>query len=58
MISTDVLYDFPKEQGFTPVNFCVDPEDWAVVVYTGQDLSRGHPCGVLPMAKIRNCRVR
>lgn len=27
MIGTDLLYDFPKQQDFTPMQFCVDPED-------------------------------
>jgi hypothetical protein len=44
MIGSDVLYDFPKHQGFTPVNFIVDPVDWAVIAYTGED-ENGEPYG-------------
>jgi hypothetical protein len=34
MIGTDVLYDFHKHQGYTPLNFIVDPIDWSVIAYT------------------------
>jgi len=44
MIGVDVLYDFPKYEGYTPVNFIVDPVDWAVVAYTGED-EFGEPYG-------------
>ena len=37
MIGTDVLYDFSGNAGFDPLNFVVDSEDWAVIVYTGQN---------------------
>lgn len=45
MVGTDVLYDFPKENGWTPLNFVVDEEDCAVIAYTGEDdngLPHGH----------------
>jgi 3-(3-hydroxy-phenyl)propionate hydroxylase len=35
MIGADVYYDF-REEYDTVMNFIVDPEDWAVVIYTGQ----------------------
>jgi 2-polyprenyl-6-methoxyphenol hydroxylase-like FAD-dependent oxidoreductase len=44
MIGTDVLYDFPKHQGYTPLNFIVDPIDWSVIAYTGED-ENGSPYG-------------
>jgi 2-polyprenyl-6-methoxyphenol hydroxylase-like FAD-dependent oxidoreductase len=37
MIGCDVLYDFPKQEGLTPLNFVVDETDWAVIAYTGED---------------------
>jgi 2-polyprenyl-6-methoxyphenol hydroxylase-like FAD-dependent oxidoreductase len=37
MIGTDVLYDFHRYQGYTPLNFIVDPIDWSVIAYTGED---------------------
>ncbi|KAK3720430.1 hypothetical protein LTR37_003842 [Vermiconidia calcicola] len=36
MVGADVYYDFAKEEYGTIMNFVVDPEDWAVVIYTGQ----------------------
>jgi hypothetical protein len=44
MTGVDVLYDFPKYEGYTPVNFIVDPVDWAVVAYPGED-EFGEPYG-------------
>ena len=35
MIGTDVLFEF-EEFGWTSLNFFVDPDDWAVIAYTGQ----------------------
>ena len=43
MTGSDILYDFAKEHGFTPMNFCVDPDDWVVIVYTGQSADSGLP---------------
>lgn len=36
MIGADVYHDFAKEEYGTLMNFIVDPDDWAVVIYTGQ----------------------
>ncbi len=44
MIWSDVLYDFPKHQGYTPLNFIVDLVDWAVIAYNGED-ENGEPYG-------------
>lgn len=45
MIGVDVYYDFAGEEyDGTVMNFIVDPEDWAVVIYTGQD-RQGKPYG-------------
>ncbi|ETN46764.1 uncharacterized protein HMPREF1541_00953 [Cyphellophora europaea CBS 101466] len=44
MIGTDILYDFVGEEGYTPLNFIVHPEHWAVIAYTGQD-EGGGPSG-------------
>lgn len=44
MIGADVYYDFIKENNWSLVNFMVDPTDWAVVTYTGQD-QNGDPYG-------------
>jgi len=44
MIGADVYYDFAKENGYTPLNFIVHPQEWAVIVYTGQD-RHGDPYG-------------
>lgn len=37
MVGTDVLYDFPRENGWTPLNFVVDEVNCAVIAYTGED---------------------
>lgn len=37
MIGCDVVYDFIKENKFTPLNFIVHPEDWAVIAYSGEE---------------------
>ena len=37
MIGCDVVYDFIAENGFTPLNFVVHPENWAVIAYSGED---------------------
>jgi 2-polyprenyl-6-methoxyphenol hydroxylase-like FAD-dependent oxidoreductase len=39
MVGTDVVYDFVRENGWTPLNFVVDDETdaAAVVAYTGED---------------------
>ena len=44
MIGVDVLYDFTAENDWTLCNFIVDAEDWAVVVFTGED-EAGEPFG-------------
>lgn len=44
MVGTDVNYDFPRENGWTPLNFVVDEDDCAVIAYTGED-SGGLPPG-------------
>jgi 2-polyprenyl-6-methoxyphenol hydroxylase-like FAD-dependent oxidoreductase len=44
MVGVDVNYDFPRENGWTPLNFVVDDEDCAVIAYTGED-SGGLPHG-------------
>lgn len=36
MIGADIVYDYAKEEYGSVMNFIVDPEDWAVVIYTGQ----------------------
>lgn len=36
MIGTDILFDFEKELGYTPLNFFVHPDDWGVVAFTGE----------------------
>ncbi|KAL7911028.1 FAD/NAD(P)-binding domain-containing protein [Trichoderma velutinum] len=41
MVGTDILFDVEKELGWTSLNFIVDPEDWAVIAYTGQDGAPG-----------------
>ena len=48
MIGTDVVYDFIAQEGYSPVNFIVHNEHWAVIAYTGQEESdlasgSGHP---------------
>lgn len=40
MVGTDVIYDFVKQEDFTPLNFIVHPKDWAVIAYTGQEEDR------------------
>lgn len=47
MIGADVYYDFGKEHYGTVMNFVVHPEDWAVVIYSGQDKD-GKPYGSAP----------
>ena len=45
MVGTDCIYDFAKENNFTPLNFIVHPDDWAVIAYSGEDEDgkpRGH----------------
>jgi hypothetical protein len=37
MVGTDILFDVGKEFDWTSLNFIVDPEDWVVIAYTGQD---------------------
>ena len=37
MIGTDVVYDYIKEEGFSPLNFVCHPDHWAVIAYSGQD---------------------
>lgn len=37
IIGADIEYDFEKESGLTPLNFFVDPKDWAVIVRTGHE---------------------
>jgi len=44
MIGCDVLYDFIGENGFTPLNFVVHPDDWAVIAYSGES-ANGLPHG-------------
>jgi hypothetical protein len=44
MIGTDILYDFPKHEGYTHLNFIVHEVDWAVIAYTGED-ENGEPYG-------------
>ena len=44
MIGTDVLHDFAAENGWDTINFVVDPDDWALVAYTGED-EHGRPFG-------------
>ena len=54
MIGADVYHDFaqPGEYG-TTMNFVVDPEDWAVVIYTGQQKDLLPPeSDALPMWRI------
>lgn len=36
MIGTDILYDFSKKMGYTPLNSIVHPKDWAVIACTGE----------------------
>lgn len=45
MIGTDCIYDFAKENDFTPLNFIVHPTDWAVIAYSGED-EDGKPGGL------------
>jgi 2-polyprenyl-6-methoxyphenol hydroxylase-like FAD-dependent oxidoreductase len=47
MVGTDVLYDFKAHEYGSILNFIVDPEDWAVVCYTGED-EEGKPYGKAP----------
>ena len=47
MIGADVYYNFIMENIWSLVNFIVDPADWAVVTYTGQD-QNGDPYGNNP----------
>ena len=44
MIGADVYYDFAKANGYTLLNFIVHPQEWAAIVYTGQD-QHGDPYG-------------
>ena len=37
MIGCDVVYNFTKENSYTPLNFVVHPLDWAVIAYSGED---------------------
>ena len=37
MIGTEVQYDFIGHQGFSPINFIVDPVEWCAIAYTGED---------------------
>ena len=44
LIGLDIIYDFVQENGFNTLNFIVDPNDWAVIAYSGEDadgMSRG-----------------
>lgn len=47
MIGADVYYPFDKANGWSIMNFMIDPEDWAVVIYTGED-KNGKPGGDAP----------
>jgi hypothetical protein len=48
MIGTDVLCDLPTHQSYTSLNFIVDPVNWAVITYTGEDAD-GNPYGTAPL---------
>ncbi|KAF2122331.1 hypothetical protein BDV96DRAFT_640379 [Lophiotrema nucula] len=36
MIGTNILFDFEKRMGYTPINFFVDPDEWGVVAHTSE----------------------
>jgi 2-polyprenyl-6-methoxyphenol hydroxylase-like FAD-dependent oxidoreductase len=36
-VATNLHYDFQKKHGINDVSFIVDPEDWAIIVRTGND---------------------
>ena len=45
MIGCDVVYNFTKENNYTPLNFVVHPLDWAVIAYSGEDAKQEvHGC--------------
>ena len=37
MVGADIVFDFMGERGYSPLNFVVHPEHWAVIAFTGQD---------------------
>ena len=52
MIGADVCHDFAKEEYGTLMNFIVDPEDWAVVIYSGQQKDMKPAGEAAPMWRI------
>ncbi|RFU32254.1 hypothetical protein B7463_g4056, partial [Scytalidium lignicola] len=43
MIGADVLYDFMSEENLAPLNFIVDPVDWGVIAFTGEEEGGARP---------------
>jgi 2-polyprenyl-6-methoxyphenol hydroxylase-like FAD-dependent oxidoreductase len=43
-VATNVHYDFEKKHGINDVSFIVDPEDWAIIVRTGNDAAPWRVC--------------
>ena len=53
MVGADVFYDFGKQHfNGSRMNFIVDPDDWAVVIYTGQQKDLKPPGEAPPLWRV------